>query len=100
MTIKVTTISGSEYSFEADYWQVAGSAVAIYKGSDKIAEFSSFLIAQRVPDPVAVEPEVVPPVVVEPVEPESEPAGEEPEIVWPEEEFHAPIEIDEESAPE
>jgi hypothetical protein len=74
--LKVIAINGNSFEFDADSWSSTGTGLLIFKAGKHVAEFSSYLSVQAIPDQVA--PEVEEP----PAEPET--PAEEPEPVEPE----------------
>lgn len=76
--LKVIATNGNSFEFDADNWRSCGSGLIIFKGGVTVAEFSTYLSVQAIPDPAASEEVEEPPV-------EPEPSVEEPVPVDPEE---------------
>ena len=77
-TIKVTALNGNTFEFDADTWAAMGNCgVAIFKSGAMVAEFSAFLLVQKVVVPEVIDPPVEVPDPVEPDAPVVNPLEEE-----------------------
>lgn len=47
--IKVTVPNGTAYEFaDADRWEVLGLGIKVYQAAECVAEFSAFLLVQKI----------------------------------------------------